>query len=58
MAGLTKLEQEYVRMRVIHSLTAQHCWKLRARLDAKGLTAAREQELNEEFGRQMQRGSK
>lgn len=52
---MTELEDKYVAARVEHSVTAQRCWKLRAKLELAGLTAEREQELNERFGREMQR---
>jgi hypothetical protein len=54
MAELTALEDNYIYARIEHSITAQRCWKLRARLDQMGLTPERERELNERFGREMQ----
>lgn len=55
--ALSELEKKYIKARVEHSITAQRCWRLRARLDATGLTPERERELNEEFGKEMIRRS-
>jgi hypothetical protein len=52
---LIGMERDYLEARYTHSITAQRCWKLRARLERVGLTAKREEQLNREFGKMVQR---
>lgn len=53
MKKLTALEKEYLMERCIHSVTAQRCWRLRAKLELAGLTKARNEYLNTRFAQAM-----